>query len=177
MCVCGGGCSVAGSPRPKPSLPSLSCAEQTGACRFPSTSSCTSFLFLQWRQIPLFPSSSHAPCNPPRPLLQEVGLPRVAHLQRALPPAPPLPRPASAGGPRAHASPYLTWTNACRQSQEFRPLTSASSAQGTARETAGRGVGRKEGESTNQQPLPACRSFTFCLWVRSRGPLQLSRDK
>lgn len=42
----------------------------------------------------------------------------------------------------------------------------------------GKGVGRKEGESTNQQPLPACcRSFTFCLWVRSQGPLELSRDK
>lgn len=40
----------------------------------------------------------------------------------------------------------VVWTNACRQSQEFRPLTSASSAQGTARETAGRGWGGRRGE-------------------------------
>lgn len=85
-----------------------------------------------------------------------------------------------AAAPRAPAFPYLTWTNACRQSQEFRPLTSASSSQGTARETEGRGWGRwggRRGKGTNQQPLQPCRSFTFCLWVRSRAPRELSRDK
>lgn len=92
----------------------------------------------------------------------------------------PLPQQAAPRGSRAPAFPYLTWTNACRQSQEFRPLTSASSSQGTARETEGRGWGRWEGrrgKGTNQQSLQPCRSFTFCLWVRSRAPRELSRDK
>lgn len=86
--------------------------------------------------------------------------------------APPPAGECGAAAQWAHAFPYLTWTNACRQSQEFRPLTSASSSQGTARETEGRGWGRwggRRGKGTNQQPLQPCRSFTFCLWVRSRA--------
>lgn len=38
-------------------------------------------------------------------------------------------------------------------------------------------VGGRRGKGTNQQPLQPCRSFTFCLWVRSRAPRELSRDK
>lgn len=56
----------------------------------------------------------------------------------------------------------LTWTNACRQSQEFRPLTSASSAQGTARETAGRGWGGRRGRApTSSHSRPAAEVSLF----------------
>lgn len=124
---------------------------------------------------PSFPSSSHAPCTPVSPP-PGSALPRVAHLERALPVAPP-PRSASTAAPRAHASPYLTWTNACRQSQEFRPLTSASSAQGTAQETAGRGWGGRRGRApTSSRSRPAEVSLFVCGFAP--GPRsERSRDK
>lgn len=115
--------------------------------------------FLLPRLLPLPPGQAKAPHLPlslpplqaprvPRVFSssQEIHRPRCTHLgagPRAPRWAPPPPA-ASAAAPRAPAFPYLTWTNACRQSQEFRPLTSASSSQGTARETEGRGWGRWE---------------------------------
>lgn len=121
------------SPSPRPLPPSTSPSSSSRAGKGPTP--------------PSFPSSSASSPRSPRLLfLQEIHRPRCTHLgagPRAPRWAPPPPA-ASAAAPRAPAFPYLTWTNACRQSQEFRPLTSASSSQGTARETEGRGWGRWE---------------------------------
>lgn len=144
-------------------------------CRF-STSSCIAFLFLQWRLIPL--SSFHAPYNPPspRPLLQEVHCPGSPTSSRRCPPRP-LPvrlvrRPAGTRLP----IPYMDKCVQAKSGIQAPDVSLQRSGHRTG--DRGKGVGRKEGESTNQQPLPACcRSFTFCLWVRSQGPLELSRDK
>lgn len=153
-----------------------------------ASSFCVSFLFLQYRQS-LHASLSlppwrvpRVPASPPLPPRKSTafGAPTLGQGRGHCPGRAPPPLAASAAAPRASAFPYLTWTNACRQSQEFRPLTSASSSQGTARETEGRGWGRwggRRGKGTNQQPLQPCRSFTFCLWVRSRALRELSRDK
>lgn len=111
-----------------------------------------SFLFLQGRQrlhtslFPFLPGKLPAfPASPSLPPRKSTALCAPTLGAGPRPPrwAPPPPA-ASAAAPRAPAFPYLTWTNACRQSQEFRPLTSASSSQGTARETEGRGWGRRE---------------------------------
>lgn len=114
----------------------------------PSTSPSSSSRAGKGSTPPSFPSSSASSPHSPRLLFLPGNPPPSVHPPwgRATAPrwAPPPPE-ASAAAPRAPAFPYLTWTNACRQSQEFRPvLTSASSSQGTARETEGRGWGRWE---------------------------------
>lgn len=116
------------------------------------------------RSIPLSLPLPIAPCTTP-------PFPRVPSSRKCIaqghPPraaaGPRVPSPSGeCGGPRAHAFPYLTWTNACRQSQEFRPLTSASSAQGTARETAGRGWGGRRGRApTSSHSRPAAEVSLF----------------
>lgn len=160
-----------GSPSPRPLPPSTSPSSSSSAGK----TSTAPFPFLLCSlpaspRLPFLPGNQLSSARPPWGKATARGgrpLPR-RRAQRG------------AAAPRAPAFPYLTWTNACRQSQEFRPLTSASSSQGTARETEGRGWGRwggRRGKGTNQQPLQPCRSFTFCLWVRSRAPCELSWDK
>lgn len=76
----------------------------------------------------------------------------------------PLPQQAVPCFSWAPVFPYLIWTNACRQSQKFRPLTSASSSQGTTQETEKRGWGSWEGrrgKGTNWQLLQPWQSFTY----------------
>lgn len=129
---------------------------------------------------PSFPSSSHAPCTTPalhpRPLLQEVHCPGSPTSSCRCPPRP-LPvrlarRPAGTRLP----IPYMDKCVQAKSGIQAPDVSLQRSGHRTG--DRGEGVGRKEGESTKQQPLPACcRSFTFCLWVRSRGPLELSRDK
>lgn len=157
-------------------------------CRLQNRSELCWFLDFLLRLLPLppveadpsFPSSSQAPCTPlprpGRPLLQEVHCPGSPTSSRRCPPRP-LPvrlvrRPAGTRLP----IPYMDKCVQAKSGIQAPDVSLQRSGHRTG--DRGEGVGRKEGESTNQQPLPACcRSFTFCLWVRSRGPLELSRDK
>lgn len=135
----------------------------------PSTSPSSSSSAGKPSTSPCFPSSfaSSLDSRVPSSSSQEIKCPLCAHLlAKPLPAAgaPPPPGERRAAAWRAPAFPYLTWTNACRQSQEFRPLTSASSSQGTARETEGEGVGtvgRKEGERHQPAAAPALPKFHF----------------
>lgn len=168
---------MASSLRSDSAFQSVVCRTDPSSAGF-STSSCISFLFLQWRQIPLslpLPMLP-APPSPARPLLQEVHCPGSPTSSRRWPPRP-LPvrlvrRPAGTRLP----IPYMDKCVQAKSGIQAPDVSLQRSGHRTG--DRGEGVGRKEGESTNQQPLPACcRSFTFCLWVRSRGPLELSRDK
>lgn len=101
----GVGCSMAGSLCSSSAFQSVVCRTDPSCAGF-STSSCISFLFLQWRQIPLFLPLPMLPVPPPPPASPPPGsaLPRVTHLEPPLPPAPP-PRPASAAA-RGHTPPH-----------------------------------------------------------------------
>lgn len=122
----------------------------------------------------LFPCSLYLPPTT-GPLLQEVHCPGSPTSSRRCPPRP-LPvrlvrRPAGTRLP----IPYMDKCVQAKSGIQAPDVSLQRSGHRTG--DRGEGVGRKEGESTNQQPLPACcRSFTFCLWVRSRGPLELSRE-
>lgn len=132
------------------------------------------------RSIPLSLPLPIAPCTtpplPPRPLLQEVHCPGSPTSSRRWPPRPlPVRRVRRPAGTRLPI-PYMDKCVQAKSGIQAPDVSLQRSGHRTG--DRGEGVGRKEGESTNQQPLPACcRSFTFCLWVRSRGPLELSRDK